>query len=93
MTGLMLAATRTSPVLTVIGLMLAVGVAFGLYALANHRQRKYGKPPWGIMPVAWGVVGFFLTLIAVVLFVIAWMTTSRRGAAEPDFVRPDSGPG
>ena len=67
--------TSGGPVLTAIGLVLAVLFGALCYVRTATFRRQIGRNPWGIPPGVWMVIGLLLSLIGLCLAFLACATT------------------
>ena len=52
-------------------LVIDIAIAVFAYNDANKRQQARGSTPWNLSPVLWAVIGFFLGIIGLVLYLVA----------------------
>jgi len=64
--------------------LVVFGVIFGAlsYMRTQRFRRQTGMNPWGIPPVVWGVVSFFIALLGTLLSLVACATTKPRSAGS-----------
>lgn len=73
--GMRLGASGTTTII-----LFFLAIVFGLFSYLRttaFRQRA-GQNPWGIHPIAWGVLGFFFGVIGLLVALLACVTTRPR---------------
>ena len=73
-----------------LGAFLLFGVLFGFlgYREARNFAGTYGRSPWGVDPVVWGLIVFFAGIfIGGILLMIARRSTKRALQSGPPFTQ------
>jgi MFS family permease len=80
----------------VVGLILGAVLGVIIMLAATNFAKKFGRPPWGIPPPVWFVIGLIFGVIGVALYLVAHFTskakyarnagmTSGYGSPEPPY--------
>jgi hypothetical protein len=73
---------------------VVVGLFFGLITFSQARRfgQRTGAEPWSIPAVGWGVIGFLIGLLGLILYLIAQGATTRRLGRRAPYVGGTTAP-